>query len=123
PKGEEKSPLEDGKLTQEIERGKAIVLLTDGGDADATTIKEVATARELGIAVFVVGIGTKTGGIVYEIEPFSGKRTTTPKRMPDGSTVISKRDDAAMKSLAATGGDESRYLIEEHPSGTNGKNE
>jgi Ca-activated chloride channel family protein len=103
-------PLEDPKLKQEVERGKAIVILTDGGDADAATIKEVATARELGIAVFMVGIGSQAGGIVYEIEPFSGKRTTTPKRLPDGSTVVSKRDDAAMKAIAAAGGDENRYI-------------
>lgn len=101
---------EDAKLEQEVERGKAIVLITDGGDADAKTLKEVAVARELGIAVFVVGIGSLRGGVVYEIEPYSGKRTTTPKRMPDGSTVISKRDDPAMKALAAAGGDENRYI-------------
>ena len=61
--------------------------------------------------MFIVGVGSTTGGIVYEVEPFSGKRTTTPKRLPDGSTVISKRDDAAMKAIAAAGGDESRYLV------------
>ncbi len=112
-RGESLDPTEtkpDTKLEQEVERGKAIVLITDGGDADAKTLKEVAVAKELGIAVFVVGIGSLRGGVVYEIEPYSGKRTTTPKRMPDGSTVISKRDDASMKALAAAAGDENRYL-------------
>jgi Ca-activated chloride channel homolog len=104
------SKTEDAKLEQEVERGKAIVLITDGGDADAKTLKEVAVAKELGIAVFVVGIGSLRGGVVYEIEPYSGKRTTNPKRMPDGSTVISKRDDAAMKAIAAAAGDENRYI-------------
>lgn len=102
---------EDPKLKQEVERGKAIVILTDGGDADAATIKEVVTARELGIAVFMVGVGSQAGGVVYEIEPFSGKRTTTAKKMPDGTTVISKRDDAAMKAIAGAGGDENRYIV------------
>jgi Ca-activated chloride channel family protein len=101
---------EDAKLEQEVERGKAIVILTDGGDADEATIKEVVVARELGIAVFVVGIGSVAGGVVYEVEPMTGKRTTTPKKMPDGTTVVSKRDDAAMKAIAAAGGDENRYL-------------
>jgi len=102
---------EDEEPQQEVERGKAIVLLTDGGDADAATLREVATARELGIAVFVVGIGTPEGGTVYEIEPDTGRRTDTPKQLPDGSIVVSKRDDAAMKAIAAAGGDENRYLI------------
>jgi hypothetical protein len=104
-------PLEEPKLEQQVERGKAIVLLTDGGDADAATVREVATARELGIAVFVVGIGTTAGGVVYEIDPFNGKRTTTPKRTPDGNTVISKRDDAGMRAVATAGGDENRYIV------------
>lgn len=101
---------EETKLEQEVERGKAIVLITDGGDADAKTLKEVAVARELGIAVFVVGIGSEKGGVVYEVDPYSGKRTTKPKLMPDGSTVISRRDDGAMKAIAAAGGDENRYI-------------
>lgn len=105
------APSEEPKLEQKIERGKAIVIITDGGEADAATVREVATARELGIAVFVVGIGTKAGGIVYEIDPFSGKRTSTPKTDQAGKTVVSKRDDAGMKAIAAAGGDETRYLI------------
>jgi Ca-activated chloride channel homolog len=102
---------EEPKLEHKVERGKAIVILTDGGEADAATVREVATARELGIAVFVVGIGSKDGGVVYEIDAFTGKRTSTAKTMPDGSRVVSRRDDAAMKALAAAGGDESRYLV------------
>ncbi len=107
---DEKGNVEPEKLEQEVERGKAIVIFTDGGEADAATVREVATARELGIAVFVVGLGTTAGGIVYEIDPFSGKRTTSPKHTPDGATVTSKRDDAGMRAIAAAGGDEGRYL-------------
>ena len=40
--------------------------------------------------MFFVGVGTEQGGIVYEVDPFSGKRTTTPKRTRDGETVISQ---------------------------------
>ncbi len=109
PKVEQAKP-EDEKLEQEVERGKAIVIFTDGGEADAATVREVATARELGIAVFVVGFGTLSGGVVYEVDPFSGKRTDVPKRTPDGATVTSKRDDAGMTAIATAGGDEARYL-------------
>jgi Ca-activated chloride channel homolog len=96
-------------LEQKIERGKAIVVVTDGGDNDAEAIREVATARELGIAVFVIGIGTAQGGVVYDTE--NGQRTSSPKLLPDGSQVTSRRDDAGMKALAAAGGDDRRYLI------------
>jgi Ca-activated chloride channel homolog len=96
-------------IVQQVERGKAILLLSDGGDNDAGAIREIALARELGIAVFLVGLGTSAGGVVYDNE--GGLRATMPKRQPDGSTVISRRDDAGMKALAAAGGDETRYLV------------
>lgn len=102
---------EDEVLEMKVERGKAILIFTDGGDPDAETLREVANARELGIAVFFVGVGTEAGGLVYEVDPFSGKRTTSPKRMPDGSPVISKREDAGMQALAEAGGDPRRFLL------------
>ena len=101
----------EAALEQKVERGKAIVIFTDGGDSDAAAVREVATARELGIAVFLVGVGTRAGGVVYEVDGYSGKRTATPKQLPDGATVTSTRDDAGMKALAAAGGDDKRYLI------------
>ncbi len=106
---------EDEKNTtvEEVERGKAILIFTDGGEADAATVREVATARELGIAVFIVGVGSVAGGVVYEVDSFTGKRTSTAKTKPDGTPVISKRDDAGMAAIAAAGGDEKRYLIAE----------
>jgi Ca-activated chloride channel homolog len=102
---------EDDKLEQKVERGKAIVIFTDGGEADAEVVREVRMAGELGIALFLVGVGTEKGGVVYEVDPFSGKRTTTPKKDADGNTVTSKRDDAGMAAIAKAGGDERRYLV------------
>jgi Ca-activated chloride channel family protein len=107
-----KDDPEDDVLEQKVERGKAILIITDGGDPDAETVREVTNARELGIAVFFVGVGTEQGGIVYEIDPFnSNRRTTTPKRLPDGSTVVSRREDAGMRALAEAGGDPKRFLL------------
>ena len=104
----------DSAIEQEVEkmveRGKAIVVFTDGGDSDDVTRREVAAARELGIAVFLVGFGSPAGGLVHEIDGVTGKRTETPKRLPDGSTVVSRRDDAGMAALAAVSGDARRYL-------------
>jgi len=92
------------------ERGKAILILTDGGDGGAETLKEVAAAHELGIAVFVVGVGSEGGGVVHEIDS-SGKAIAVPKQARDGSNVVSKRDDAGMKAIAAAAGDERRYFV------------
>jgi Ca-activated chloride channel family protein len=98
-------------VVEKSERGKAMLILTDGGDPDEDAMREVATARELGIAVFIVGVGTPQGGVVYEIDPFTGKRTTSAKLDVNGATVTSKRDDAGMRALAAAAGDEGRYLV------------
>jgi len=102
----------DDVLEQKVERGKAILIITDGGDPDAETVREVTNARELGVAVFFVGVGTLNGGVVYEIDPFnSNRRTTQPKKLPDGSSVISKREDANMKILAEASGDPKRFMV------------
>jgi Ca-activated chloride channel family protein len=102
---------DDAALESVVERGKAIVIFTDGGEADPATVREVSTARELGIAVFVVGVGTPEGGTVYEVDSLTGKRTSTPKESATGEVIRSRRDDAGMRAIAAAGGDERRYII------------
>jgi Ca-activated chloride channel family protein len=97
-------------VEQKVERGKAIVLFSDGGDSDPAAVREVELAREFGIAVLLVGFGTPGGGVVHDVDEVTGRRTA-PKRLPDGSTVISRRDDAGMTALAAAGGDARRYFI------------
>ena len=105
----ERDREKDEAIEQKVERGKAILIFTDGGDTDAAALREVATAHELGIAVFLVGMGTPAGGVVYDIDG-TGKRTATPRRLPDGTSVTSKRDDAGMTALATASGDPHRYL-------------
>lgn len=99
------------RIEQKVERGKAILMFSDGGDSDPAALREVAIAHELGIAVFVVGVGTPAGGVVYDVDELTGKRGAQPRRLPDGSTVVSKRDDAGMSALAAAAGDAKRYFV------------
>lgn len=106
----DKKPAEEDVVEEKVERGKAIVIFTDGGDSDEEALKEVATSRELGIAVFVVGVGSKQGGIVYDVD-YEGHKTATPKTDANGQTVTSKRDDDGMKLLAKASGDEGRYFV------------
>jgi Ca-activated chloride channel family protein len=101
---------EVGEAVQTSERGKAVLVFTDGADADVEARREVAAARELGIAVILVGEGSPAGGTVFEIDA-SGKRTQMAKKLPDGTTVVSRRDDAGLRALAEQSGDVKRYLI------------
>jgi Ca-activated chloride channel family protein len=103
------SPASDSE-EQRVARGKAILVFTDGGDPTPEALREVAMARELGIAVVLVGMGTRAGGLVHEIDAL-GRRTDRPKRGPGNTTITSKRDDEGMRALADAAGDEQRYVI------------
>jgi Ca-activated chloride channel family protein len=91
-------------------RGKAIVVLSDGAEESDDVVREVATARELGIAVFFIGFGSTQGGDVHEVDGFN-HRLPALKHTSDGAVVHVARDDNGMTALAEAGGDSSRYLI------------
>lgn len=97
-------------VEEKATRGKAIAIFTDGGDATPEALKEMAVARELGIAVFLIGVGTTKGGDVYEVDS-TGKRTTVVKKHKDGTVIRSNRDDVGMTALAEAGGDAKRYIV------------
>ncbi|HEY6037832.1 MAG TPA: hypothetical protein VIV58_26305, partial [Kofleriaceae bacterium] len=100
----------DDAVVDKEERGKAVIVFTDGGDPDADAVREVATSRELGIALFMVAVGSPGGGVVHEIDE-EGNATAVPKHTSDGQSVVSKRDDAAMRQLVAAAGDEGRFFV------------
>ena len=105
------TPTADEDVEQQrVARGKAIAIFTDGGDVSGEALREVATARELGIAVIIVGVGTEAGGLVPEVDGL-GRRTARPKRGPGNTTITAKRDDDGMRALAEAGGDPKRYLV------------
>nr|HEX4312472.1 VWA domain-containing protein [Kofleriaceae bacterium] len=93
-----------------VQRGKAIAIFTDGADPTPEALEEVATARELGIAVFFVGVGTAKGGDVHDVDSFN-RRMPALKHDRDGKVVHSARDDAGMTKLAEAGGDPARYVV------------
>ncbi|MEZ4365908.1 MAG: VWA domain-containing protein [Kofleriaceae bacterium] len=83
-------PLEPAYRELE-ERGRAIVLFTDGAERPELAEAEVSVIRALGISLFVVGVGTVDGGEVWDIDD-DGHRTR-PKKDARGQPVISRRDD------------------------------
>jgi hypothetical protein len=56
-------------------------------------------------------MGTPEGGIVYEVDALTGRRTDTQKTTPSGDPIRSRRDDAGMRAIAEAGGDEARYIV------------
>jgi Ca-activated chloride channel family protein len=91
------------------DRARAIVLFTDGEDTEGQARAEVARAKQRGIEVYVVGIGTKAGGRIPELGP-DGEQAGW-KMAPDGSDFLMTRlDEDALKELAKAAGGEDHYF-------------
>ncbi len=86
---------------------KALVLVTDGEDHNPQDIEEVlSTAREAGIRIITVGIGTTEG----ELIPIQTANGTEYKKDKSGKTVLTKLDEKSLINLASqTGGAYIKY--------------
>ena len=86
---------------------KALVLITDGEDHNPKDIEEtLSTAREAGIRIITVGIGTEEG----ELIPIKTAQGIEYKKDKDGKTVMTKLDEKSLINLASkTGGAYIKY--------------
>ncbi len=96
-------------IVDEPERGKAIMIFTDGGGDVERIAQEVIKARDLGIAVFWVGVGTDVGGQLPELDE-DGRPTGRARKDAQGNPIVTKLDRATLRQLATAGGDVQRYL-------------
>jgi Ca-activated chloride channel family protein len=94
----------------EEERGKAIVVFTDGGGDVQRTAEEVVKARDLGIAIFWVGVGTDQGANVPELDDDGNPIPDRWKYDRNNEIVHTTLDRATLETLATAGGDAKRYL-------------
>jgi Ca-activated chloride channel family protein len=90
------------------ERGKAILVITDGGTADPSVIEEANLAQQLGISLYFVGVGSEQGGVVPELD-YEG-RVVGSKRDGRGNVVTSKLDRAGLRGLAELAGGAKHYV-------------
>lgn len=80
---------------------EAICLLTDGEDLEGRGFELAREAASRGIRIFVVGVGTQGGGKIPILH--DGKAEFL--RDPGGAEVVSKLEDASLRTLAeSTGG-------------------
>jgi len=78
---------------------KLIVLITDGDDQDPYTQEAAKAARNAGVKIVAVGLGSEQGSTITLTDPQTGAKTTL---MHDGKPVISKLDGASLQKLALT---------------------
>jgi Ca-activated chloride channel family protein len=82
--------------------GKAVVLLTDGEDHRSDPDGAAALAKENGVVIFTIGIGTPQGDVIKKKDE-NGKVIEFLKH--DGEMVMSRMDDALLSKISAlTGG-------------------
>lgn len=93
-----------------VDRGRAIVLFTDGEDTAGRARHEVEQAAKLGIQVYIVAVGTPTGELIPELSP-DGRTRSGWKKADDGSFVITRLDQSGLTELAKlAGGVDNHYF-------------
>jgi Ca-activated chloride channel homolog len=76
---------------------KLIVLITDGDDQDPYSEDAAKLARDAGIKIVAIGLGSETGSEITLTDPATGAKT---KLMHDGQPVISKLDGDRLRKIA-----------------------
>ena len=79
-------------------RNKAMVLVSDGEDLSGEVDEAVKRAKEAGVVVYTVGVGTEGGQPVPELDPEG--RTTGYKRDEGGNAVVSRLDMTTLEAIA-----------------------
>src|SRR3954464_2707330 len=74
-------------------RGQVILLLTDGEDTDSEPLEAADEASKLGVKIFTVGVGSRSGELIPEYDE-QGKVTGYVKD-PDGKYVTSRLGEDA----------------------------
>jgi Ca-activated chloride channel family protein len=85
-------------------RGQAILLLTDGEDTDSEPLEAADQASKLGIKIYTVGVGSRSGELIPEYDE-QGKVSGYVKDA-DGKYVTSRLAEETLADIARrTGGD------------------
>lgn len=81
--------------------GKAIIVITDGEDHEDDAAGAARQAREEGIVVHTIGMGTPQGG---PLPVRQGKQVVGFRKDRQGNTVISQLNEDMLRTIAAEGG-------------------
>ena len=90
-------------FVDEERRNKVLVLVSDGEDLEGEVDGAVASAKEAGVVVHTVGVGTEAGQPVPEFDDEG--RPAGYKRDESGGAVVSRLNTATLEAMAhGTGG-------------------
>ncbi|MDX2360468.1 MAG: VWA domain-containing protein [Crocinitomicaceae bacterium] len=99
-------------MFSEEQTTKGIILVTDGENHEESPDEVLAEIKESKIQLSILGIGTKSGGLVPKnpSRPELGYKTDAV-----GKTVMSKLDEGFIKSIASKGGGKASVSSSEFP--------
>lgn len=87
---------------------RALVIVTDGEDHDEQAIASAVRAKEEGMEVFTVGVGTEKGELIPEVV----RGVERYKKDDQNKPVVSKLNIQLVKDLAKSGGGQA-YLVDQ----------
>jgi Ca-activated chloride channel homolog len=88
-------------FTQESDRNRAIVIITDGENHEDDAVEMAGSANEKGIIVHTIGMGLPQGAPIPINGKYGQKDFRTDK---DGNVVITKLNQVMLQQIAASGG-------------------
>ena len=81
---------------------KVLIIISDGEDHDSEAIDRARTAKDNGLVIFTVGVGTPEGGFM----PIDFGGTTDYKRDDKGQPIRTTLNEQMMKDIARAGNGE-----------------
>ncbi len=92
-----------GAFAETDRRHRVLVVITDGEDHEGTVDDAVERAREAGVRIYTVGIGSPEGVPIPEVD--AAGRPQGFRRDAEGSVVTSRLDETTLQTTATrTGG-------------------
>jgi Ca-activated chloride channel homolog len=82
------------------DRNKAIIVITDGEDHQGDVLEQSDAAAKKGISIYTIGMGLPDGA---PIPVYDGNVQVGYKKDRDGSTIMSKLDEAMLQRIASVG--------------------
>ncbi len=92
--------LAEASFEENNKNHKALIIITDGENHDEDAVNRAAEARENGLLIFTVGVGTEDGSFIPTLE--NGREGY--KRDQTGNPVLSRLNEAILRQVAEAGG-------------------
>ncbi|MCA1755881.1 MAG: VWA domain-containing protein [Bacteroidales bacterium] len=91
--------LASNSFSPQSDRSRAIIIITDGENHDTDPVKTATAAREKGVVIHTVGLGSSEGVPI----PVPGGGGREYLKDNEGNTVITRLDDSVLRKIAIAG--------------------